>query len=178
MSDWGQIAEKLIAQGAPTLGAALGSAVAGPAGGAIGGAIGQALGTAFGVEPTPAAVGAAIEADTSGAVVKNLEIDRAGEWLAYLTATQAMSAEMARIELQSGSMFRAGWRPALMWLCGGLLVWCWVLVPTINAALKASIATPDSATLITVISVFAGLYMGGHTVKDVVSTWVQAKGAK
>lgn len=177
MSDWGDIAGKLIASGAPTLGAALGAAVAGPGGGAIGGAIGKALGDAFGVEPTPAAVGAAIDAG-DGAVIKNMEIDRQGEWLAYMTAAQAASLDLARMEMSSGSMFRAGWRPALMWLCGGLLVWCWVVVPVVNAALKASIATPDNGTLITIIGVFCGLYMGGHTVKDVVATWAQAKGVK
>jgi Holin of 3TMs, for gene-transfer release len=108
-ADWNDIAARVVALGAPVLGAALG----GPLGGAAGALLAQALGS----EATPQAVGASLSetaaADpaTAQAAVQSAEADWA-KALAQIGAAQvAQVGETMRAEAASGDPLQRWWRP-------------------------------------------------------------------
>src|SRR5688572_759743 len=51
------------------------------------------------------------------------------EILAAATAQQAQQAEINKIEAASNSVFVAGWRPFIGWVCGFGIAWVFVLNP-------------------------------------------------
>jgi len=54
---------------------------------------------------------------------------------AIITAALTADSEQRAInktEAASGSMFVAGWRPAVGWLCIVTLAWCWILAPFVS----------------------------------------------
>ena len=42
-----------------------------------------------------------------------------------------LQIELAKVEAQHRSLFVAGWRPAIGWICAGALAWEFVLAPAI-----------------------------------------------
>ncbi len=61
-----------------------------------------------------------------------------------------------------------------MWFLGFLFLFRLVLVPVTDAILGSSIAvTVDLSTMMTLTAWFMGLYMGGHTVKDLAAKWAE-----
>lgn len=69
-----------------------------------------------------------------------------------------------------------GWRPVAMWGFGFLWFWNIVILHVANAYWKIALPQTDLGTLFALNSVYMGLYMGGHTVKDfVASRWGAAK---
>lgn len=67
---------------------------------------------------------------------------------------------------QSEGGAASAWRWGWMYLLGFFWLWVVVLVPVINASLGAKIVVIDVAILLTLTSWFIALYMGGHTVKE------------
>jgi hypothetical protein len=106
--NWNDLAGKVIGLGAPLLGQALG----GPLGAAAGKILADALGAH---EPTPAAVGTAIEqaADPKAAAAAAQQAE--SEWLAALAEIgKAQVAEVGatqRAEMASGDPLQRWWRP-------------------------------------------------------------------
>jgi len=104
--DWSDIAGKVIGLGAPILGGALG----GPFGAAAGKILADALGAP---EPTPAAVGAALDRDPSTAVAAAQQAE--SEWLTALAEIgRAQVAEVGatqRAEIASDDPLQRWWRP-------------------------------------------------------------------
>ena len=104
--DWSDIAGRVIGLGAPFLGGALG----GPLGAAAGKILADALGAP---EPTPAAVGAALDQDPSMAAVAAQQAE--SQWLAALAEIgRAQVAEVGatqRAEIASGDPLQRWWRP-------------------------------------------------------------------
>ena len=104
--DWSDIAGRVIGLGAPFLGGALG----GPLGAAAGKILADALGAP---EPTPAAVGAALDQDPSMAAVAAQQAE--SEWLAALAEIgRAQVAEVGatqRAEIASDDPLQRWWRP-------------------------------------------------------------------
>lgn len=101
--DWTAIAGQIVSAGAPILGGVLG----GPVGGVAGGVIGNLVSGALGVSPTPAAVSAAIAADTVGATAKLAPLDAAQGPIMTDFEAQVLDVQDARKQTislaQSGS---------------------------------------------------------------------------
>lgn len=83
--DLASIAGTLMRLGAPALGGALG----GPAGAAIAGSVLDLLGRAFETDPTPEAIGKALERQEAPIVVKRVEAQSAGGIMTELNAILA-----------------------------------------------------------------------------------------
>jgi len=108
MNDWTEIAARVAALGAPLIGAALG--------GPLGGAAGQVLASALTSEPTPQAVGKAldaVQADDAGTRAALAQAD--AEWMRTLAeigrAQVVQVGETMRAETVSGDVLQRWWRP-------------------------------------------------------------------
>ncbi len=80
------------------------------------------------------------------------------------TAQQAQQAEINKIEAASPSVFVAGWRPAIGWVCGAGLAWVFVLNPVViwGLALAHSTVTPPKLDVDYLLElVLAMLGLGG-----------------
>lgn len=103
--NWSDLAQRVIGLGAPLVGGALG----GPAGAAAG----RVLAQVFNVEPTPEAVGAAIEAD--GPMAATLAGQAEAEWAraqGLIGAAQvAAVGQTQRQEARSDDLVQRWWRP-------------------------------------------------------------------
>lgn len=88
----------------------------------------------------------------------------------YLKETEAQLA-MFQAE-QEGPVWASAWRPAGMYLIGFLWLWNSVLLHIANAIWKIALPAMPFGDLIQLSGLYMGLYMGGHTVKDVVAKWV------
>ena len=103
------------------------------------------------------------------------EPDTAELYLAYVEsqrlANQLQLAEMAKEQTWSWA-----WRPAWMWFLGFLWLWRIVVVPATDAAIGSAMAAAiDIATLAWLTTLFAGFYMGGHTIKAGLKSWLERK---
>lgn len=68
------------------------------------------------------------------------------------------------------------WRPVAMWGFGFLWFWNIVIIHVLNAIFKIALPQTDLWMLFQLNSVYMALYMGGHTLKDFVSSkWGAAK---
>lgn len=68
--------------------------------------------------------------------------------------------------------WKSAWRPAGMYVLGFLWLWNVVLLHVANAVWKIALPVMPFAELFQVSGLYMGLYMGGHTVKDIASKWV------
>lgn len=73
---------------------------------------------------------------------------------------------------QDEPLWARAWRPAGMYMIGFLWLWNAVLLQVFNAVLGTALPMIDAGTLIQLSGLYMGLYMGGHTVKDVVAKMV------
>ena len=60
-----------------------------------------------------------------------------------------------------------------MWLLAALWTYAFMGRPLANAAFGWSIEALDTGVLMTVTTVYVGLYMGGHTIKDIAAKWAE-----
>lgn len=81
-----------------------------------------------------------------------------------------MQAALAKAEMERESWIIWAWRPAAMWGFGFLWFWNLVIIHIANAYWRIALPQADLAMLFQLNAVYMGLYMGGHTVKDFVST--------
>lgn len=158
--DLASLAASLTRLGAPILGGALG----GPAGAAIASTVVESLAKALDVEPTPEAVGAALEKPDAPIVVRRVE---AAEAPAVIEAVNQYM-EIVRQEGEKGWFWNA-WRPAGMWAV--LAMWLWALVPAPLLRLPL-----DMGSLTAFTTLYLTLYMGGHTAKEWFSQHYAGKG--
>ncbi len=102
--DWDDLAKHVIGLGAPILGQALG--------GPLGAAAGKILAQALGAEPTPEAVGKAIETDPAAAIAaQNAEAEWAKAIAEIGKAQVAQVAQTMRAEALSEDALQRWWRP-------------------------------------------------------------------
>lgn len=139
-------------------------------GGETGGAVAEALadiGAVLGVAPTPEAISDAYSADPvkAGPAIAATESANGDRWLGLVEEGLKGQFGLLMAEQRSGG-WRDGWRPGGMYLLAFLWAWTFVILPVVNAAFAAAILPPDLSTLSWLTSLFMGLYMGGHTVKD------------
>jgi hypothetical protein len=66
---------------------------------------------------------------------------------------------------QNEAWFQSAWRWGWMYLLAFFWTWRIIILPVINAGSEAAIEAIDLAVLLTLTTWFISLYMGGHTVK-------------
>ncbi|MEQ8340085.1 MAG: hypothetical protein RID15_13910 [Marinovum algicola] len=89
---------------------------------------------------------------------------------------QGLEFQMAQLAAeQSDPIWYRAWKPGGMYLVGFLILWNAVLLHSLNAVFKIALPPVDWAIILQLATLYLGLYMGGHTVKDVAAKWV-AKG--
>lgn len=71
--------------------------------------------------------------------------------------------------------WKAAWRPLGMYFV--MLLWAWqvVILHVANAIWKIALPPMPWEQLVTFTGLYMGLYMGGHTLKDMAAKWVGAK---
>lgn len=96
----------------------------------------------------------------------------APEMIALYDAAQTRQIELMRAEMAAGGpLWTWAWRPAGMWGLGALWFWNLIALHVANAVWKIALPATDLGMLFQLTALYMGLYMGGHTVKDVVQKW-------
>lgn len=80
-------------------------------------------------------------------------------------------AALARSE-ETDPVWMRAWRPGGMYLIGLLWLWNVVILHIANAVWKIALPIMPFEQLIQLSGLYFGLYMGGHTIKDLASKWV------
>jgi hypothetical protein len=111
--------------------------------------------------------------DELNRAVKDAE-EVAPELVLAQVESQREANRLMLAELDKGDTWTWAWRPAMMWLIGVFWLWSLVLVPLVNAAAGAAIPI-FLAELATLTAVYMGLYLGGHTAKDLAAKWKDAR---
>lgn len=162
--------------GVPLLEMAIGSRNAETATGAL-----DVIGRALGVPATPEDVRHSIEADPAKAEAALARVEADPEMREWLVARIELDRRaldyqqhMAGLD-REGGWFSWAWRPAGMWL--NLALWAGnaVTLIVINGLLGVAAPIVPWGDLIWFTAIYAGFYMGGHTIKEAVKTW---KGAR
>lgn len=159
--------------GAPILKGVLECHIGGAAG-EIGGTIIDAVAERIGVSPADLP---GHDPEVLERAVREVEA-AAPEILVQWNVQQAQSIALQKAEMDKGeAAWTWAWRPAWMWFLGFLWLFRIVLVPIVDAGLGSAIASAvplDALSWLTTL--FAGLYMGGHTVKDAMAKWMGRPG--
>ena len=144
---WTDIGKKIASVGLPILGGALG----GPAGAVIAKGVAGVLGLDVN---TPDELSAALQ-DISPEqllALKKYEAENAKELagmaMNYDVAQLAGQIDLAKIDQQSGSKFRAGWRPAVGWICTAGLAYTFILRPLLPWVVKVGSMMFDTTAVI------------------------------
>lgn len=116
-----------------------------------------------------------LAAENPGRVIDAMrEVERAAPELLEAYSLDA-ELQLATLAADRESAFAYSWRPGGMYLLGFLILWNAVLLHVANAVWKIALPPMPWDVLFGLVSVYAGFYMGGHTVKDVVAKWTGAK---
>ena len=114
--------------------------------------------------------------DTLKAAIQDVE--RESPELLALYA-QGLEGQFALLQAEAADpAWMRAWRPGGMYLIGFLWLWNVVILHVSNAAWKIALPPVPFEQLIQLSALYFGLYMGGHTVKDVVAQWAAKGGAK
>lgn len=124
----------------------------------------------------PAATAEAVEAvahETPGRVIDAMrEVERMGPELVELYVLEAeQRAALFAAEAAEPFWVRA-WRPLGMYGLGLLWAWNTILLHVANAIWSIALPPMPFEQLIQLSALYMGLYMGGHTVKDVAAKWM------
>lgn len=112
-------------------------------------------------ESTPGRVIEAMRDVERGPVVDKIDL--------YLKETEARLAMFAAE--QDGPLWARAWRPAGMYLLGFFWLWNIVLLHVANAIWKIALPPVGFDILVQISGLYMGLYMGGHTVKELAAKW-------
>lgn len=161
------IASLAIQIGAPVVGKILTDQLGGHGGLAID--VLQAVAKAAGV---PVEDLDALAVDNQPKAVDALrEVERQSpELVALYAAGLEYQTAMLQAE-QTEPLWQRAWRPAGMYLIGLLWLWTIVIVHVANAIWKIALPPAPFDVLIQLTGIYAGLYMGGHTIKDLAEKW-------
>jgi Holin of 3TMs, for gene-transfer release len=103
--------------------------------------------------------------DLAKTVVDKIWPDRSEEERAKLAAALQLvqgQLDINRTEAASPSVFVAGWRPAIGWVCGGAFAWNWIGLPVANFAAawlghSISLSPADMSEMMPVLMGMLGL---------------------
>lgn len=140
--------------------------------GAVTDAIARKLGAA------PEALPALAEAEPGRVIEAIREVERETPEMVRLWMAEAeAAAALARAEETDPAWMRA-WRPGGMYLIGFLWLWNTVILHVANAIWKIALPPVPFEQLIQLSGLYFGLYMGGHTIKDLAAKWQARAGAQ
>ena len=142
----------------------------GDEGGKLATSVIQAIAERAGI--TPDAIGAMVN-ETPGRIIEAMrEVNQAAPDMiaAYDRDIQLQLAALAAE--QDDPIWMRAWRPAGMYLIGFLWAWNTALLHMANAIWRIALPPMPFDQLLQLSGLYMGLYMGGHTVKDVVAKWV------
>lgn len=106
----------------------------------------------------------ALDRPTLEAAIKQAEAE-APELIALYTAGLEGQFALLQAETREG-IWQSAWRWGWMYLLAFFWIWRIILLPVLNRAADHPIEPIDLAVLMTLTSWFIGLYMGGHTLKE------------
>ena len=95
------------------------------------------------------------------------------ELIALYTKGLEHQFTLLQAEMAEGG-WKAAWRPAGMWFVLFLWLWQVVLLHVANAVWKIALPPMPWDQLIYFSGLYMGLYMGGHTLKDMAAKWAGA----
>lgn len=99
------------------------------------------------------------------------EVERMSPELIALYAS-GVEHQFALLQSEQGEpLWVRAWRPLGMYGLGVLWFWNLIVLHVANAIWKTALPPTDLAVLIQLSALYMGLYMGGHTVKDVAEKW-------
>ncbi len=158
--------------GAPIIGNVIKGTIGGT-GGDIAESVIKSIADRMDLEPADIANASAESIENA---VRQVELDAAELLPIWLKGVEGQFA-LLQSEAKEG-LLQSGWRWGWMYLLALLWIWRIVVLPIVNAGFGSQIEAIDLAVLLTLTSWFIGLYMGGHTVKelgkniiDAVKTW-------
>lgn len=115
----------------------------------------KALGSIIGVEDLVAEVGKTVRQVLPNAEAKqafDIEMTKMADAINARLHEQAMAqAEINKTEAQHASIFVAGWRPAIGWICAAGLAWNFVLSPLLHGFGLIEISTLNIEYLMTLV---------------------------
>ena len=100
----------------------------------------------------------------------NVEVDLPDRLEAYDRDMQLQLATLAAE--QDEPLWARAWRPGGMYLIQFLLLWNAILLHVLNAVFRIALPPMPWDILLGIAGLYFGLYMGGHTVKEIVGKWV------
>lgn len=155
---WSDVGNKLRSVAGTAL-PVIGTALGGPAGGAAGVLLAKALGT----DATPDAVAAALS-PASLVKLREIEADLQRAQIAADSAALTGQLDVNKVEAASDSLFVAGWRPAIGWVCAVAFFWTFVLAPLLAfvAALAGYTGKLPEMDLSELLPVLAGMLGLGY----------------
>lgn len=141
----------------------------GPAGGALAETVIKTVAEKVGVEPE--ALETVKESDLETAVLETEAI--APELLSLYLAGLEGQFELLTAETEQGGL-SAAWRWGWMYLLAVFWTFTVLIFPIAKAGFGVAIDQVDIAVLMTLTTWFIGLYMGGHTVKSLGQSAIEA----
>jgi hypothetical protein len=102
--------------------------------------------------------------------MQNIEVDLPNRLEAY---DRDLQLQLANLAAEKGEpLWARAWRPGGMYLILFLLLWNAIVLHVLNAIFKIALPPMPWDIFLGVAGLYFGLYMGGHTVKEVVGKWV------
>ncbi|MCU0826637.1 MAG: 3TM-type holin [Tabrizicola sp.] len=120
--------------------------------------------------------------------LEGLAVDSPGKVIEAMRQVEPMTPELVALyakglehqnallmaEQEEGG-WKAAWRPLGMYFVMVLWAWQVVILHVCNAIWKIALPPMPYDQLVTFTGLYMGLYMGGHTLKDMAAKWVGAK---
>ncbi len=117
-------------------------------------------------------------AENSPEVVREAmsEVERMSPEILALYAS-GIELQLAELEAsQNDPTWMRAWRPAGMYMIGFLWLWNAVFLHVLNAVFKIALPPVEWSILLQASAAYMGLYMGGHTAKDLAAKWLTKGG--
>lgn len=121
---------------------------------------------------TPDDLEAEVEARPGAVIEVMREVERMAPEMVSIYAMDAQLQIAALSADQERANWVSAWRPLGMYFIMFLWLWNAVILHTANAIWKIALPVIPWDVLMGLSALYFSLYMGGHTVKDVVGKWV------
>jgi hypothetical protein len=132
---------------------------------------------AFRAGVPPEGIDALAEA-TPGVLITALrDVEKAAPEMVQVYLSEVQAAQALAASESEEPLWARAWRPAGMYMIGFLWVWNVVILHVCNAIWKTALPPVPFDSLMQLSGLYMGLYMGGHTVKDIAARWITG-GAK
>lgn len=66
------------------------------------------------------------------------QLEMQAELMKYAAEQGGQQADIDKVEAASSSLFVAGWRPAIGWVCAAAFAWNWLLYPVVEWSLTVA----------------------------------------